>query len=183
MSSLEAMDTQEQFIDVKTVEQQCAILGEILGLQEPVAEPVLLAALADPTYAHNLLVSRGRAKYLDRLLARPPEVASDNDISSLELMRRAGVSLFRWARTGFSQVSEERYQKRLDACNNCPSLRHPPQDKALLYRMAGADGNKESVCGKCGCVVQEKARRVSDTCPDAHPEVQGLNRWNEPMVN
>lgn len=183
MSSPDVLDVKEQLIDVKTVEEQCAILGKILGLEEPVATQVLRAAVADPTYAHNLLISRGNDKYLNRLLARPPAVDSELDFSSVELVRRAGASLFRWARTGFSQVSEERYQKRLRACGNCPSLKYPPKNKAALYRLGGADGEKKSVCGKCGCVVEEKARRTSDTCPDGHPEVAGLNRWEEPLVN
>ena len=173
---------EEQTIEAQTIEEQRAILGRILGLQEAVSEDVLTAAVADSTYAHNLLVARGRSKYLDYLLSHPPKMDSSDDFSSGELMRRAGASLFRWARTGFSKVAEDRYRKRLEACHVCPNLRKPSENKKELYRLTGADVEKALVCGKCGCVVEEKARRVSDTCPDAHPQIKGLNRWEEPLV-
>ena len=173
---------EEQSLQVRTIEEQCAVLGKILGLQQAVSADVLSAAIADPTYAHNLLVARGRTTYLDHLLSHPPSLSSAPDFSRAELMRRAGVSLFRWARTGFTKVTEERYHKRLAACQACPFRKRPSESRKAFYRLAGVDVDKISICGKCGCVVEEKARRTSDTCPDAHPQINGLNRWEEPMV-
>ena len=168
----------------KSTEQQCSEMAAILGLAEPVGEEVLRAAVADSTYAHNLLVCRGEPEYLEYLLAHPPQQEEHHgaeSISTVALARSATESLVRWARTGFSTVSEATFQQRLEACNNCPYLKVPPDHQRALYSFAGAASNEQTVCGKCGCVVTVKARRISDTCPDPHPERTGLNRWNEPL--
>jgi hypothetical protein len=166
-----------------TIEQQRDELAAILGLNEPVTEDVLQAAVADSTYAHHLLVCRGNAEYLDHLLANPPHVKSNGEIHSrTTLVRRAAESLVLWARTGFSTVSEETYRKRLDACSDCPHLKTPPENRSVLYRIAGAAATDRAVCRECGCVVTVKARRVSDTCPVAHASRPGINRWDEPIA-
>lgn len=173
----------EEATATKSIEQQCIEMAAILGMDEPVREEVLRAAVADSTYAHNLLVCRGNQEYLGHLLANPPRVATRSDagaLSTATLARNAAESLMRWARTGFSTVPDAKYQQRLEACEQCPHLQTPPEDRAVLYSIAGARVRDKTVCGKCGCVVKVKARRVSDTCPDSHPEKAGLNRWGEP---
>lgn len=169
--------------NLSTIEQQRIELAAILGLNEPVSEDVLQAAVADSTYAHHLLVCRGNAEYMDHLLANPPKLKSNGEVHSrTSLVRRAAESLVLWARTGFSTVTEDVYRKRLDACGECPHLRTPPETKSMLYRIAGAAPGERGVCSECGCVVSVKARRVSDTCPVAHPSRPGINRWDEPMA-
>jgi hypothetical protein len=167
------------------MEQQLIEMAAILGLDEPVSEEVLLAAVADSTYAHNLLVCRGEPEFLGYLLANPPRMDASNDtetFSTADLLGRAADSLVRWAKTGFSTVTEEIYRKRLMACNACPNLKIPPENQQSLYAIAGAGTNERTVCGKCGCVVTVKARRTSDTCPDYHPNRHDLNRWDEPVL-
>lgn len=168
-----------------SMEKQLEEMAAILGLDRPVNERVLKAAVADSTYAHNLLVCRGEPAFMEHLLANPPSVDQDSDAGEIgtgTLVRRAADSLVRWAKTGFSTVTDDIYRKRLAACSACPNLKAPPGNQKVLYAVAGADADQRNVCGKCGCVVTVKARRGSDTCPDAHPEVSGLNRWDEPLV-
>lgn len=167
------------------LKQQCLEMGALLGLNEPVSEAVLKAALTDSTYAHHLLVSRGAPQFIQHLLNNPPQPAVSHQTESLTtsaLLLKAGASLARWGKTGFSTVSDEIYQERLSRCSSCPHLKAPPEHQQALYAMAGATAKEKSVCGKCGCVAAVKARRPNETCPDAHPELAGLNRWNEPMV-
>lgn len=168
----------------ETIEQQRIEMAAILGLDEPVREEVLRAAVADSTYAHNLLVCRGNEEYLTHLLANPPRLAARDDaaeISAASLVSNAAESLMQWARTGFSTVTDSVYRQRLDVCEQCPHLQVPPAKRRALYRIAGVSANERAVCGKCGCAVTVKARRTSDTCPDAHPTRQGFNRWDEAL--
>jgi len=164
-------------------EQQRVEMGALLGLDGPVSERVFEAAMADETYAHHLLTCRGEPAFLQHLLDNPPVTQPGAQPASHDmtaLLRGAAQSLARWAKTGFSTVSDDVYRQRLAACGACPNLREPPEGRnALLYAIAGAVADERSVCGKCGCVVSVKARRSSDTCPDAHPDTPGVNRWNE----
>jgi hypothetical protein len=168
--------------NVDELSAHCVEMAAILGLDEPVPEAALRAAIADESYAHNLLVSRGHQEFLGHLLANPPAVrpGGAESIGGMQLVKSATQSLARWARTGFSTVDESTYQKRLSGCAECHHLQAPPEARRILYRLAGTVGQGRAVCGECGCVVTVKARRVSDTCPVAHPEQQGLNRWLEP---
>jgi hypothetical protein len=164
------------------IEEQCRKLGDILGLPGPVSPKVLRAAVHDTTYAQNLLVSRGEKRFIDGLIANPPAVTEqDDDPGLVRLAKNAAISVGRWARTGFSTVGDDRYAARLAACNACPHLRRPPEQRRLLYAVAGAKLDQRSMCGKCGCVVAAKARRPHDTCPDPHPETPGVNRWGDPL--
>lgn len=166
------------------LERQRKEMGDKLGLNEPVSEAVLKAALADATYANHLLVCRSAPQFLEHLLANPPDVdarAKVEGLSTATLIANAGESLARWAKTGFSTVSEETYRSRIELCGACPNLTAAPEHQRALYAMAGADTDARSVCGKCGCVAAVKARRPSDTCPDPHPLHPGFNRWNEPI--
>ncbi|SDA19779.1 hypothetical protein SAMN05216315_11240 [Nitrosospira sp. Nsp18] len=168
-------------IAVSSMEQQCMEMGATLGLNEPVSEAVLKAALADSTYANHLLVCRGAPQFLAHLLANPPEIAATESLSTTTLLVNAGESLARWVKTGFSTVSEDTYRNRLQLCSACPNLTAPPEHQRTLYAIAGAAADERSVCSKCGCVASVKARRPSDTCPEPHPDRPGFNRWNEPI--
>jgi hypothetical protein len=176
------MNTKIKNGDTRLFEQRME-MAAILGLDEPVPEKVLRTALADPGYAHNLLVVRDEREYLAYLMLNPPEILmkEEKDIPVSKLVKRATQSLVKWAGTGFSTVSNETYERRLSACNTCPNIRTPSSDQNLLYGAAGAINGK-SICGKCGCVVKIKARRNTDTCPDEHPFKPRLNRWEEPYI-
>ncbi|WP_068775024.1 hypothetical protein [Paenibacillus sp. FJAT-26967] len=227
-----------------TIEEQCEQFGIILGLNGPVSEKVLIAAVHDPSYAHNLLAARRSEMFLNHLLNNPPEVdmaggteafgapgasgstgaaetsetsgemeaagvsqlagvtdASDASTmevkevaglaeghaaahSNAELAKKAGQALWKWARTGFATVEDDVYRKRMSACEACPHIQNKP-DKLLYNALsvttsASADA-AEKICGKCGCVLSKKTRLPTESCPDDHPELAGMTRWEEPI--
>jgi hypothetical protein len=166
-------------LSVDDIDAQCEEMGRILGLEGPVSEEVLRAAVVNSSYAHNLLVARRDRRFLDRLLDRPPKAAAGQLPSMTELAASAAASLARWARTGFTTVDDQRYRTRLAACAGCPHLLAPPEQRKLLYTLAGARSGTPTVCGKCGCVVAVKARRPHDTCPDSDDANPGFNRWGD----
>lgn len=57
-------------------------------------------------------------------------------------------SLMRYAISGFPNVSEELYEKRMLICNGCEDL-----DKLA------------SACRACGCKVEYKGRMETESCP------------------
>lgn len=162
--------------DPLSAEQARERFAEILGLDGPVSEPVLAAALEHNTYARNLLATRGVPEMMAPLLANPPTVAEEP--STAVLAGRAAKALAVWARTGFTVVDEATYQRRMSACASCPheleATRHPK-----LHRWI-ADGERPKVCGLCGCAVAKKARLSSEQCPAEDVERPGFTRWGEP---
>jgi hypothetical protein len=152
--------------------------AESLGLQEPVSEEVLKAALQDETYAHNLRVSSRTPVMLQVLLMNPPQPRpSAPELTTAELAGQVAHSLLRWAKTGFSVVDEATLQRRKTACAGCPNLSAPP-DRAI-YKLVLSD---DQICNLCGCKVSLKTRLPSEACPDLHPELPGMTRWGEPVT-
>ena len=168
-------------LDEGSLLEERRAFSQILGLDDLVSEEVMIAALTHKSYAQNLLVARRSAPHLTRLLQNPPQPAQEKRIPALELVSRAATSLARWSATGFSTVDEATYARRLEACRACPNLIAPPDRQATLYRLAGAGQAERTVCAKCGCVVKNKARRSTDTCPAPAPDNPGLNFWGEPL--
>lgn len=163
-----------------SIERQCARLGEILGLAEPVEERILAAALANPSYATNLLVCRGSPELLEQLLANPP-TKPGADIALSTLLQRGAEALVRWGKAGFTTVGTDILKRRLEACDACPHLSTPPQNRKILYRLAGTAAGAKSVCRVCACPVTRKAAMTSEACPDADPDNPAMTRWGEPL--
>jgi hypothetical protein len=162
-------------IESGSIDESRRRFGEVLGLNGPVPEPVLVAALHDQTYARNLLTCRGTPALLDHLLENPPPVERP---STATLVRGAAEALVRWGRTGFAVVDEATQSRRLSACLECPHLMEPDEHRRLYRAVSGSDRPK--VCGLCGCPVASKVRRTSEQCPGDHPERPGFSRWGEP---
>ncbi len=59
------------------------------------------------------------------------------------------TSLFQYAKSGFKNVTDEEYQKRITICEACP-----------FYEL------QSGRCKLCGCVQSVKARMSSSQCPD-----------------
>lgn len=168
--------------DLSGVEAQRAELGAILGLEAPVEERVLVAAVNHPSYASNLLVARGAPDMLAMLLASPPAPSPQPPPTTADLLRHGAEALARWAATGFTTVDPETKRRRLEACEACPHLKSPASQHALLRSLAGTAAGRRNVCSLCGCPVPRKASMASETCPAPHPTEPGLNRWSEPAT-
>lgn len=183
-----------------TIEEQCRQFGSILGLNGPVSEEVLFAAVHDPSYAHNLLSARRSEMFLNYLLSNPPKVEVPREIetatvsetadgqaashSNIELAKKAGQALWKWAKAGFAAVEEDVYRKRMNACMACPHSQSKPDKllySALSKSTSANDGMAEKICGKCGCVLSKKTKLPTESCPDNHPELAGMTRWEEPI--
>lgn len=181
--TLQSLD--DRRVDLPSVEMSIAEqrerLGEILGLDGPVDEAVLVAAILNASYATNLLICRDAPQFLAQLMANPP-AAAQGEPSAAELMRRGVEGLLRWGRTGFTTVDSEILKRRLAACEACPHLYAPEGGKRILYALTGTAAGRKSVCRKCGCPVTRKAGMAGESCPDAHPDDPLLTRWGELRV-
>jgi len=133
-------------------------------------------------YARNLLLASRNEAFLKVLLRTPPPIRNEARApgkSNLELIGKATNAMLKWAKTGFSKVTDDVYEKRLTACQQCEFLSHPPNQ--LVYKLSLTKGENKSTCSSCGCVVSRKARLTSDTCPEVDPKNPGFNRWGEPQ--
>lgn len=176
-----------------TLKEKCAAFACLLGLSEPVSEKVMVGAVDDPSYARNLLANRNSPGVLNDLLANPPSrmyerlQKNNSGFSNSVLIAKAGKALLKWGASGFQTVSAFQLEIRENACVACPNLQEP---ESVLQKITASSrtgtavgfrtGNK--VCGICGCVVKNKMRLTTDTCPQEDPNAPGFNRWGEPHV-
>lgn len=170
-------------LDGETFAEKCLTFGYVLGLEAAVPENVLVAALEDAAYAKSLLMHRGSAHMYD-LLNNPPQKLSN--ISPSSLISKAGKALLQWGLSGFPTVSKATLKRREDACLACPNLtasvsvlQKITASSAISNEIGRRTGNK--ACGLCGCVVRNKMRLETETCPEEMKETPGLNRWGEPF--
>jgi hypothetical protein len=147
------------------LDDQREALGRILGLDGPVTEDVIVAAVEHDSYARNLLLARREPELLADLLQRPPR--RPRKFGAGELAARGSRALLRWAGTGFTTVDDDTYARRLATCDVCPDL---------VRKEVG-----NPVCGRCGCRVRWKARLTSESCPAPSPADPGLTRWGDPV--
>ncbi len=174
-----------QTLEGETIEDKCHEFAAVLGLNKPVPAAVLEAALADENYARNLLASRRAPAFLQRLLDRPPAVHSSqpaqdyHEHSNGELILKASTALLEWGKTGFSVVDDATLERRRSACAVCPHLGEAT--KKLARKLALGKKGDQKICRLCGCNVSRKTRLPSESCPDKHPEREGMTRWSEPI--
>ena len=166
-----------------TFAEKCLTFGYVLGLDVAVPENVLVAALEDSGYAKSLLMHRGSSQ-MYMLLNNPPQKLSNIPPSSL--ISKAGKALLQWGLSGFPTVSKATLKQREDACLSCPNLSAPSSvlqkitaSSVINNEIGRRTGNK--ACGLCGCVVRNKMRLGTETCPDEVKETPGINRWGEPL--
>lgn len=170
---------------ITDINEACRHYGELLGLERPVTENVLYAALEDEDYARNLLLARRTPPLLELLMLQAPakkiKTPEAPGFSNVQLIGKAAKAFIDWGKTGFSTVTDEVYEKRMTACNGCDQLSSPPDQ--LVYKISLKKGEDKRTCNSCGCVVSRKARLVNDTCPLADEMNPGFNRWGEPKAN
>lgn len=176
-----------------TLKEKCAAFACLLGLAEPVSEKVMVGAVDDPSYARSLLENRNSPGVLKQLLENPPSrmferiQKNNSGFSNSVLIAKAGKALLKWGASGFQTVSAFQLEVRENACLACPNLKEPEtvlQKITASSRTGSAIGYRtgNKVCGLCGCVVKNKMRLTTDTCPQEDPNVSGFNRWGEPHV-
>ncbi|HTL82942.1 MAG TPA: hypothetical protein VL651_14610 [Bacteroidia bacterium] len=172
----------------ETIGDRCRTFAYMLGLDEPVPERVLTAAIENTGYMRRLLASTNNIPALYDLLNNPPSPVVRNSFSNSELIAKAGKALMKWAVSGFPTVSKEQLKKREDACLSCPNLSEATH--SIQRFSASADvtekvgwrtGNR--ACASCGCVVHNKIRLATESCPEHISGNENINRWGELMAN
>ncbi|MBC7862179.1 MAG: hypothetical protein IAF38_04340 [Bacteroidia bacterium] len=172
-----------------SVKEQCLEFAQILGLNEPVSEEVLKAAVQNEIYARNLLVSKDSPEMLEILLKNPVKTSLANkEHSTMELVAKAATALLRWGKTGFNIVNQAVLERRENACLSCPNLQ---EAKSIAQKIVPSLAQKnvaghrtgKKICALCGCNVSNKMRLPSEACPDKNPENSNQSRWGEPLLS
>jgi hypothetical protein len=168
----------------ETFSEKCLTFGYVLGLDHAVPERVLEAALENPDYAKRLLAQRDTPHLYD-LVNNPPEKRVK--ISTSSLISKAGKALLQWGISGFPTVSKEVLTKREDACLACPNL---VASTLVLQKISASSkitteaGHRTGTksCALCGCVIRNKIRLNTETCPQEVEATPGFNRWGEAVL-
>lgn len=157
-------------------------LGELLGIGGPVTSAVLNRARSDDDFAMRVLNSKMNPDALTPLLedeenesyslAQIPEA-----FTNFELLKGATKAILNWTVSGFQTVSEENYDSRIGACNQCDFLKDAGSN--LVYKIKLNRENDRRICGACGCGVSNKAWLTTETCPVENPAKPGSNMWDE----
>jgi hypothetical protein len=165
-------------------------LGAWLGLDRPVSEAVLTAALVHRGYARRLTVARPFPDAVESLLARPPDlppsaarlagVAGEHpDHRTTALLQRLATSVIQWSASGFALADKATTERRWAACQACPHLVIPPRKAVYLaLRLVRPEAR---ICALCGCVASAKVRMQHERCPDRHPTSLERTRWEDPF--
>jgi len=74
---------------------------------------------------------------------------SEKTPSLMEMMKNFAKDVIDYAKEGAPHVTETQYNERLRECAACPHL------KPKIMR-----------CGKCGCMVEHKAKWATTNCPE-----------------
>lgn len=160
-------------IDMNEARQRFA---DLLGLDAPVSQDVLIGAIEDPLYATHLFASRDAPQFFEMLTANPPKAALATEKSPGQLLLQFSRSMKEWGKAGFRRASKEIVDARLTACMNCQHLQGPTG--SILKKLASIAGMGDHTCGLCGCVVQAKANIATETCPKKDPVDSSLTPWS-----
>jgi hypothetical protein len=176
-------------IEGETFADKCQTFAYMLGLDEPVRREVLEAAIDYPAYARSLMAARDKPERLSDLLHNPPLQGSSeplNNFTNSKLVAKASSALMKWALSGFPTVSKSTLEKRENACLACPNLIAPSSQlqritasSVVSDQIGRRTGNKS--CSACGCVITNKIRLSTESCPVASQENPALNRWGEEL--
>jgi len=153
----------------------CDAMGDLLGLDAPVPEAALLAAMADQTYLNYLIDKRKSGRLLQVLLANPPATDAPEPAARPASIRKFLGSMTTWAASGFKTASPAIANARRAACLACPHMREPTG--ALLDKVPAIIGFGGRHCALCGCYIEPKAEILTEVCPGKDPEMTGISRW------
>tara|TARA_Y100000593_G_scaffold70020_1_gene128522 strand:+ start:1585 stop:2037 length:453 start_codon:yes stop_codon:yes gene_type:complete len=93
----------------------------------------------------------------------PPPTVPAKPPSVFKMMKSFSTDLANYVKAGAPNCSEKDYKERLLTCDACPHL---------LRNMMR--------CGKCGCLVEHKAKWKTTTCPDNKWKAQDLSNLPKP---
>jgi len=176
----------EMDVPGETMADKCRTFAYMLGLDHPVPEAVLVAAVENSSYGRRILASRHNEQQLQDLLNNPPGYPPTARFSTGILLSKASKALMKWAVNGFATASPDTLEKREAACLDCPNLT-AATNSLQQYSAPSTVGTKagtrtgNSVCALCGCVVRNKIRLATETCPAACADDPSVNRWGEPV--
>ncbi len=169
----------------------CARMGAFLGLSREIPKNAMLRAIEDADFANDLIISRNSPGFLDVLINDPKNTEyatrddSNKEVDKAVLLKNATNAITRWAKAGFSVVDEQTLLRREDACLACKYLIKPVDvlQKIVTSKPQEIDGKRaaDCVCRICGCSISKKIRIPTESCPDKHSEISGINRWGEQM--
>ena len=85
--------------------------------------------------------------------------------SLIEMAKNFSKDFAKYVASGAPNVSKKDYEERLEACGNCVYF--------IKDRMR---------CGKCGCLIEHKAKWKTAICPDIPPKwkPQIIKRTDKP---
>lgn len=176
-------------IEGETFADRCLTFAYMLGLDEPVSREVLEAAIDYPAYARSLMSARDKPERLNDLLFNPPVISATkplNNFTNTKLIAKASSALMKWAVAGFPTVSKAKLKTREDACLACPNLTEPTSTlqrataSATVYDQIGRRAGNKS-CSVCGCVIVNKIRLSTESCPVPSSMDATRNRWGEEL--
>jgi hypothetical protein len=146
--------------------------------QEPVLLHHLVVTQQDPELLRYAVLALEAATAREQEQARPRAAGSGETapaVGSGEIMVRAATALGRWVGSGFRKTDAVQAESRLRRCAACPHLREI--DVTGAYRLLSS-AKRDLICNLCGCLVRNKARLVTETCPDTSWGPSG--RWETP---
>ena len=147
-----------------------------------IPDELIESAAVDPLLAHHLQMIDGNDDMLQLLTGSKTNSADLTDKTSKELVFSGLKTLIKWGNSGFKSISEGQFQKRWKTCQACPNLKDPGNQ--FVYGAAKRilkPGSDQRVCGLCGCIAQQKAKIITENCPDESLTKPGYSRWNEIM--
>tara|TARA_R110000744_G_scaffold72123_1_gene145084 strand:- start:119 stop:535 length:417 start_codon:yes stop_codon:yes gene_type:complete len=97
----------------------------------------------------------------DRQPAAPSKSVKPPNV--FKMMKSFGKDLSKYVLAGAPNCTTEDYKDRLLTCDACPHL--------LRHMMR---------CGKCGCLVEHKAKWKTTTCPEGKWKKQDLSNLPQP---
>jgi hypothetical protein len=172
--------TIEEFEGATSLDEAGERLTTLLGIEQPLPLSVVNRALKDARFARYLVASRSSPHLLEMLLADPKnaEFEPQPEPATGALIGRAVAAFGRWARAGFTKVSDEDFERRFSACVACPHLTSS-SDRLVYKLMPGR--TDERICTACGCVASRKAMLPSENCPVEDVSRPGFSRWGEEL--
>jgi len=163
--------------------EMCARLGQVLGLEKPVPQAVLLRAIDDPAFAADLITCRNAPGFLaalfdDRRTRAYAPAGAPTQASSIALAAKAAAALTRWGKAGFSTVDASTLERRESACLACPNLAAPQAAFRNLPRATQrtiAPGSASATRSAC-CAAASSARRSGCRRKHARPASDARKR-------